>query len=459
MKINKHILMICLIASSLSIPTVHSRWYDESTLNKGEKLFQLNCASCHKANAEGTLEWKKTNSQGILPPPPLNGSAHAWHHNKEALKNTILAGGAKLGGTMPGFKDKLTDNDIDAVIAYFQSKWPDELYKKWDNRTRDSQIPTIASTQNKPESSQSVEDKMTLLLKLRLGNDKVSKPVETPVADIYLTKIGKNYAYLTKDGRFIFMGNLIDLELGQNLTNLAKTNTAVPVAKPSIANNGKVNKREMTDLLKSTLGSDQVSEPIPTPVTDIYQVQFGSNFAYLSKDGRYVFMANLVNLEQGINLTTIAKHKSARVELARFANKDKAIFPARGKENAVINVFTDTACSTCKKLFKEVPKLQEAGISVQYLPFSDDGPKGAGYQTLKQIWCSKDKAKALPIGKGLENGTLAAGDCADSKLVDESYALGKKIGVIGTPAIFKENGEQIKGYVPYQELIPRVLEN
>ncbi len=103
--------------------------------------------------------------------------------------------------------------------------------------------------------------------------------------------------------------------------------------------------------------------------------------------------------------------------------------------------------------------MQKAGISVHYLPFPDDGKKGPGYATLKQVWCAEDKAKALTIGKGLAVGNLPEGNCDDSSLVDKSYALAKSIGVIGTPAIFKQNGEHIKGYVPYQDLIPRILTN
>jgi mono/diheme cytochrome c family protein len=103
-----------------------SRWYDQADIDKGATLFKQNCASCHGQNAEGTADWKKTDADGNYPPPPLNGTAHAWHHNKELLKRTILEGGVKLGGVMPGFAGQLSDQDIDAVIAFFQSKWPEK---------------------------------------------------------------------------------------------------------------------------------------------------------------------------------------------------------------------------------------------------------------------------------------------------------------------------------------------
>ena len=110
------------------------RWYDEAAVQQGQQLFQQYCAACHKANAEGTADWKKTDANGKLPPPPLNGTAHAWHHDLESLRLSIREGGVSLGGTMPPFENQLNEEQINAVIAYFQSKWPDDLYRKWAER-------------------------------------------------------------------------------------------------------------------------------------------------------------------------------------------------------------------------------------------------------------------------------------------------------------------------------------
>jgi len=93
-----------IFIATLLLPTIlqaESRWYDQSAVDKGNVLFKQNCASCHGENAEATPDWKKTDSNGKYPPPPLNGTAHTWHHSQELLKKTIMEGGAKLGGVMP----------------------------------------------------------------------------------------------------------------------------------------------------------------------------------------------------------------------------------------------------------------------------------------------------------------------------------------------------------------------
>ncbi|OGI46584.1 MAG: hypothetical protein A2151_06950 [Candidatus Muproteobacteria bacterium RBG_16_65_34] len=108
-----------------------SRRADPQEVARGAVLYQKNCATCHGANAEGTPEWYKAGADGRFPPPPLDGSGHAWHHPREALKKTIREGTAGLGGNMPAWRGKLSDRDIEAVILWFQSLWPAELYRNW----------------------------------------------------------------------------------------------------------------------------------------------------------------------------------------------------------------------------------------------------------------------------------------------------------------------------------------
>lgn len=107
------------------------RWYFAEQAERGQAVFAANCAVCHGNNAEATPHWKTPNDSGHYPPPPLNGSAHAWHHPLSILGRTIYFGGAPVGGQMPAFKDKLTESDIIDVIAHFQSYWSDDIYDRW----------------------------------------------------------------------------------------------------------------------------------------------------------------------------------------------------------------------------------------------------------------------------------------------------------------------------------------
>ncbi len=113
---------------------VNARWYTQSLAENGRLVFAQHCSECHGKNAEGTADWKKALADGSYPPPPLNGTAHAWHHPLRALMRTVNDGGIHLGGKMPGFKDKLSESEKAEVIAFFQSQWNDQIYSAWLQR-------------------------------------------------------------------------------------------------------------------------------------------------------------------------------------------------------------------------------------------------------------------------------------------------------------------------------------
>lgn len=98
---------------------------------RGGEVYRANCAVCHGANAEGAPNWHRPGPDGKYPPPPLDAKGHAWHHPKGVLVRTIQEGTLKLGGGMPAWKGTLSDADIGAVIAWIQSRWPEDVYKSW----------------------------------------------------------------------------------------------------------------------------------------------------------------------------------------------------------------------------------------------------------------------------------------------------------------------------------------
>lgn len=104
---------------------------DPVRIARGAEVFRQNCASCHGERAQGAFNWQKPGPDGKYLPPPLNGSAHSWHHPFAQLKQTIQEGTLRLGGSMPAWKGKLSEADTEAVIVWFQSLWPEQIYAAW----------------------------------------------------------------------------------------------------------------------------------------------------------------------------------------------------------------------------------------------------------------------------------------------------------------------------------------
>ena len=131
----KRLLLVCFfIGLSSAYVSASERWYNKEQVIQGKQLFATSCASCHGDSAQATPNWRKRNADGSFQPPPLNGTAHTWHHPMNILQYTILKGGAPVGGKMPAFEQKLEMHEINSIIAWFQSLWPDEVYDIWNKR-------------------------------------------------------------------------------------------------------------------------------------------------------------------------------------------------------------------------------------------------------------------------------------------------------------------------------------
>ena len=103
------------------------RWRNPALQKAAAKIYTE--AKHPKSGVLGPI--RKRKPDGKYPPPPLNGSGHAWHHSRAMLHEMIRTGSRPGEGDMPAWQGKLTGDEIDAVISWFQSLWPDQVYAEW----------------------------------------------------------------------------------------------------------------------------------------------------------------------------------------------------------------------------------------------------------------------------------------------------------------------------------------
>lgn len=189
------------------------RWYSNEQIKQGEIVFKSICGTCHGQNAEATPNWRTTDANGKYPPPPLDGSAHAWHHSIDLLRKTVREGGIQLGGSMPAFEKVLSAQQIDQAIAYFQSKWSDEIYDRWSGKFETTTLPSLddISKINKTPKVPS----LTRLLKQRMGNKaKIGMPTKTELQGVWKINVNGQSIFLLNNGKHAMLGNLVNLETG-----------------------------------------------------------------------------------------------------------------------------------------------------------------------------------------------------------------------------------------------------
>lgn len=234
---------------------------------------------------------------------------------------------------------------------------------------------------------------------------------------------------------------------------LTATTPATGEASPILERN---EKQRLITLFEEQLKKSNINIKITdlqkTEVPNIYWVNLeGSPSVYATADGKYIFQGDILGIGDGKvrNVGEALQATENKTLFAALDNKDLIVYPAQGKTQHVIYVFTDSSCPYCHKLHESIPDINAKGIEVRYIAW----PRGEQfYPTMQSIWCSKDRKAAFASSVKGEN--VATEECKNP--VKEQYQLGVKIGVNGTPAIYSQDGHYLGGYLTADELSKRL---
>ena len=110
---------------------------DAAVVDLGRAVYAENCASCHGVALEGQANWQQRNADGYLPAPPHDETGHTWHHPDSYLFLMTKYGIEKMIGKpypnkMPAYVDKLTVEEILAVLSYIKSTWSGRIQRQHD---------------------------------------------------------------------------------------------------------------------------------------------------------------------------------------------------------------------------------------------------------------------------------------------------------------------------------------
>lgn len=113
-----------------------------AALQQGEAIYRAECAGCHGLKLESQADWRTRRPDGKLPAPPHDATGHTWHHPMAQLvaitKWGMVPPNAPPGyrSDMPAFAGKLSDRQIEHVLAYIEQQWPAEIRKQRAERLR-----------------------------------------------------------------------------------------------------------------------------------------------------------------------------------------------------------------------------------------------------------------------------------------------------------------------------------
>lgn len=186
-----------------------------------------------------------------------------------------------------------------------------------------------------------------------------------------------------------------------------------------------------------------------TPVPGIYELDFIDGFIYVSKDGKYAFKGEIIDIIRNVSITE-EKLSQGRLKIfSEIQESEMLVFtPKDGKYLHTVNIFTDIDCSYCRKLHKELDDYLRFGIRVRYLFYPRTGKGSASYKKAVSVWCSDSRHDALTLAK--QGRPLPEKTCDNP--VDKHMRVAGLLQVTGTPMIILEDGGRMPGYIPAASL-------
>ncbi|UCV04320.1 DsbC family protein [Dechloromonas denitrificans] len=183
----------------------------------------------------------------------------------------------------------------------------------------------------------------------------------------------------------------------------------------------------------------------------LYEVYADGNILY-TDEKMTAFIAG-GQLIEGKSMKNVTEERMRKLTAIRFGDLpfERAIKQVRGDGKRVLATFEDPNCGYCKRLAKDLQKLDNVTIYTFLLPIlSEDSIRKS-----KQIWCSADRAKTW--NDWMLDGKAPAGrDDCDTSAVSKNQEFGRKLSISGTPTMFFGDGERVPGAMPLARIEQRL---
>lgn len=172
----------------------------------------------------------------------------------------------------------------------------------------------------------------------------------------------------------------------------------------------------------------------------LYEVYAEGNIFYTDEKMTAIVVSG--QLIDGKSMKNMTEDRMKKLTAIKFSELplERAIKQVRGDGKRVLATFEDPNCGYCKRLAKDLQRLDNATVYTFLYPIlSEDSVRKS-----KQIWCSADRAKAW--NDWMVDGKAPTGrDDCDTTAVNKNQAFGRKLNITGTPTMFFSDGERVPG--------------
>lgn len=205
-------------------------------------------------------------------------------------------------------------------------------------------------------------------------------------------------------------------------------------------------KEEAAALLKDIVPNLKILNIKMTPLKSLWEIDIESGnkkgVIYLDITKKYLISGQILDIKGKRNLTQETGEELNKIDASKIPLDDAIVLGDKNAKKRVI-VFTDPDCPFCAKLHPELKKIVRERKDIAFfikmfpLPIHKEAADKA-----KAIVCEKSPAL---LDAAFEKKPISKPKCKTSA-VDDNIALGKKLGITGTPTLVMPDGRVISGF-------------
>ena len=191
-----------------------------------------------------------------------------------------------------------------------------------------------------------------------------------------------------------------------------------------------------------------IDEVTKSPFPGLYEIRInGTEILYTDAEGNYLLQGALIDTKSRRNLTEERVEKLTAVAFDSLPLKD-AFTLVRGNGKRKLAVFEDPNCGYCKRFERDLQNVDNVTVYMFLYPIlsQDSADKS------RNIWCSKDKAKAWTDWMVRDQTPANANANCDATVLARNVEFGKKHKITGTPTLIFADGSRVPGAINAQQV-------
>jgi thiol:disulfide interchange protein DsbC len=200
-------------------------------------------------------------------------------------------------------------------------------------------------------------------------------------------------------------------------------------------------------LFAERFGNPPISGVRLTPY-GLYEVQLGMDLVYTDEKVNFVLDGTLIDAKTRRDITRERQDALAQMPFDQLPF-ELSFKQVRGDGSRKLAIFEDPNCGYCKQLRKSIEGVNN--VTIFTFPYPILSPDST--QKVRNTWCASDRPAVWDAWM-LQNKVPPTRDCEVP--IDQMVALGQKLMVRGTPALFFADGSRVGGAIPKEEIEKRL---